>query len=246
VDLRLPVAGTVAVHGANGSGKSTLLRLAAGVSVPSAGRVTRAPGLRVGLLPERPRATPALRAGALLAHLARLRGAPPHADAALVESLGAGDLLPARLGELSEGQLQRVALLAALAGDARLLVLDEPWRGLDARTGQELGLLLAERARGALVLVSDHGGPDRPPAGRVLEVAGGGVHERAVPAAPEPGVLVQTGPAATLPAGLAARGRRTAEGWELVLQRADLQAALGALVAAGIEVHRVEPRGPTR
>jgi hypothetical protein len=55
-------------------------------------------------------------------------------------------------------------------------------------------------------------------------------------------VLVATGPAARLPVALRATGRRVADGWELDVPPAELQAALRALLAAGVEVRRVEPR----
>lgn len=136
----------VQIVGANGSGKSSLLRVLAGVVEPRHGRVTRAmPCVYVPELIELP--------GSLTAQR-WLQIYRSHA------SLPAE--LERRCGELSKGQLQRLAILAALA-DARdrpvLLLLDEPWSGLDRASCAWLDDELAgAAARGCTVLYTDHSG----------------------------------------------------------------------------------------
>ena len=120
----------VTIVGPNGSGKSTLLRTMLGAVRPEAGRVERAPGLRLGYVPQR------LDVDATLPLTVRrflslpTRRSRVESDAAL-ERTGVGTLGDRRLAELSGGQFQRVLLARALIGRPDLLLLDEPTRGLD-------------------------------------------------------------------------------------------------------------------
>jgi ABC-2 type transport system ATP-binding protein len=248
VELSLDGPGIVRVEGANGAGKSTLLRLLAGVSRPTRGAVD-AGGARA-FVPERFRATGALRAGELL----RLAGGEP--------ALGIDDLLRRPMAALSQGQAQRVALAAAVTKRVDVLLLDEPFTALDAASAGELESRLVERAREALVIVADHEARLAPTtslrvAGKRVEIGG---------AAPR--VRIRTGPAATPPEGLAAPrseglsapppdglsappeglwapplagAQRDGEGWLIELPRDEAQAALAALIAAGVEIREVRP-----
>lgn len=130
VDFRISAAEIVTIVGPNGSGKSTLLRALLGMVAPSAGRVTRAPGLSVGYVPQ----TLHLDANLPLtvARFLRLgRALGDAAIAALLARVGAPGLQERPLSVLSGGQFQRVLLARALAGRPQLLVLDEPTKGLD-------------------------------------------------------------------------------------------------------------------
>lgn len=130
VDFRIQPGEIVTIVGPNGSGKSTLLRALLGMVVPSAGSVTRAPGLSVGYVPQ------SLYLDANLplsvARFLRLgRSLGDNAIAALLVRVGAPGLQGRVLSGLSGGQFQRVLLARALAGRPKLLVLDEPTKGLD-------------------------------------------------------------------------------------------------------------------
>jgi ABC-type multidrug transport system ATPase subunit len=154
VDLEVRPGTVVEVRGVNGAGKSTLLRLLAGASLPSRGRRTTADGIAVGYAPER-LAPPPFTAAEYLRHHARIRGIPD--DDAVVEQLGFASLLGERMGALSKGSLQKVVLTQALAGAPRLLVLDEPFSGLDADAREALAQIVRARAAdGAAVVYSDH------------------------------------------------------------------------------------------
>jgi ABC-2 type transport system ATP-binding protein len=149
----------IRLEGPNGSGKSTLLRVMAGVSVPSAGKVTGRP--RVGYVPERFPGGLAFSAREYLHHMARIHGlagpAVSHAVDEWLDRLGAADYAGSPLRTLSKGMCQKIAIAQALLGRPGLLVLDEAWTGLDQAARGALDMAVAQRlAAGATVLFVDH------------------------------------------------------------------------------------------
>jgi heme exporter protein A len=167
LDLELAAGGVLAVLGPNGAGKSTLLRLLAGLARPSAGTIdvaAQAGGRRerrrgVGLVGHATFLTPALTTREnliLAARLHGLAGAPELAARALAdEELEA--VSERRAGALSRGLAQRAAIARALLHDPKLVLLDEPWTGLDARSAARLSArLLAEKRAGRALVVATH------------------------------------------------------------------------------------------
>jgi ABC-2 type transport system ATP-binding protein len=159
VSIDVPQGRLIRLEGRNGSGKSTLLRVAAGVSLPSRGRVTGRP--HTGYVPERfPGGLP-FSAREYLLHMARvhgLRGASGarRADEWL-ERLGAASYAAQPLRSLSKGMCQKVAIAQALMSRPGLLVLDEAWTGLDQAARGALDAAALERvADGGTVLFVDH------------------------------------------------------------------------------------------
>jgi molybdate transport system ATP-binding protein len=147
----------VAVIGPNGAGKSTLLKALAGL-VPSRGEISvggeswsQPPrpvrDRSVGMAFQGQQLFPHLSAVDNVAFGPRSRGVPrEHADRAAndwLERFGVGDLARRRPGQLSGGQAQRVSIARALATDPRLLLLDEPFAGLDIGVATALRLELA-------------------------------------------------------------------------------------------------------
>jgi len=148
------------IVGPNGAGKSTLLNLAAGLLRPTHGLVTGRPA-RVGFVPERFPADQPFTARRYLTSMAKVQGLtdPAQRIGALADRLRLTPLLDTLLPELSKGSAQKVGLIQAMLIEPELLILDEPWEGLDARTRDEVPLIIAEiLAAGRRVLVSDHFG----------------------------------------------------------------------------------------
>ncbi|XVQ13202.1 ATP-binding cassette domain-containing protein [Spirillospora sp. CA-255316] len=156
VTLLLAPGQVIEVTGRNGAGKSTFLRLVAGLRTPSRGSVTGRPS-RVGYAPERFPADQPFTVRSYLTHMAAMRRAPRTAIDAWAERLAFSHLLETRLPELSKGSAQKVGMAQALLACPDLLILDEPFAGLDATTRDTLPDLISELAsRGTTVVVSDH------------------------------------------------------------------------------------------
>ncbi|OKK16164.1 ATP-binding protein [Streptomyces sp. CB00455] len=160
VDVLASPGEIVAFTGGNGSGKSTLLRIAVGLSRPTRGTVTGRPAA-VGYVPDRFSPNESMSAVAYLTHMGRVRGlATPAAVRcahALLDRLSLIGGKAAPLRSLSKGNAQKVALAQAVMVDPGLLVLDEPWSGLDADAHGVLAEIMSEVAgAGGTVLFTDH------------------------------------------------------------------------------------------
>jgi ABC-2 type transport system ATP-binding protein len=155
--------------GPNGAGKTTTMRIAIGVLGADAGQVLwdSAPAgveqrRRFGYMPEERGLYPKMRVGDQLAYLAELRGLDDAraatAAAHWTERLGIADRLDDEVETLSLGNQQRVQLAAALVHEPDLLILDEPFSGLDPVGVDVLsGVLLGfARERGVPVIFSSH------------------------------------------------------------------------------------------
>jgi ABC-2 type transport system ATP-binding protein len=154
--------------GPNGAGKTTAMRIVLGVLDADAGTVRwrGAPvgaevRRRFGYMPEERGLYPKMRVRPQLEYLARLHGMPAApaaaAAAAWIERLGLSERAGERVEKLSLGNQQRVQLGAALIHDPDVLVLDEPFSGLDPGGVDVMSGVLAEQARrGVPVLFSSH------------------------------------------------------------------------------------------
>jgi ABC-type multidrug transport system ATPase subunit len=146
------------VVGRNGAGKSTLLGVAAGLLRPNRGTVTDRP-TRVGYVPERFPADQPFTARRYLTSMAAVRGDPIDDLAHWAERLHFTGLLDRPISQLSKGSAQKVGLIQAMLARPELLILDEPWEGLDGLTREQVPLIIAEvLAAGGRVLISDHQG----------------------------------------------------------------------------------------
>ena len=147
------------VTGPNGSGKTTLLRLCAGLAAPTRGEleVTIDRG-RVGYLAHEPLVYRELTALENLDLYGRLYRVPERRERTgmLLERFGLWEARNARAGSFSRGMLQRLALCRTLLHEPRLLLLDEPYSGLDEEGTRLLDRELGERARYAAFVVATH------------------------------------------------------------------------------------------
>lgn len=157
VDFAIEPAEIVTVVGPNGSGKSTLLRALLGVVQPSAGRVVRRPGLRIGYVPQKLAIDETLPID-----VSRFLSLPVRKSAEAMRRalawVGAESVSDQPLAALSGGQLQRVLLARALLADPDILILDEPTQGLD-QPGAAAFYKLIETTRrdyGCAVLLVSH------------------------------------------------------------------------------------------
>ncbi len=167
LDLDLAAGASLAVVGPNGAGKSTLLRLLAGLARPSAGRIEidgRPPTDRraraaLGYLGHATLLSPTLTVRENLIFAGRLYGvaAPRERAAAQIASEGLEAIADRRAGDLSRGQAQRAAIARALIHAPALVLLDEPFTGLDRGAAQRLAARLAElRAHGHTSVLVTH------------------------------------------------------------------------------------------
>ncbi len=160
--------GVTGLLGPNGAGKSTLLHLVAGLLRPSAGSVSvdgrptfgdPAVYRRVGLVPEREGVFPYLTAREFVRLSAQLQGLPV-GTGAVDRALGTVELEAAAdraLATYSKGMRQRAKVAAALVHDPAVLVLDEPFNGMDPRQRLHMMSLLRTLAdEGRVILFSSH------------------------------------------------------------------------------------------
>ena len=154
--------------GGNGAGKTTTMRIALGVLAADGGTVdldgrpiTTDDRRHFGYMPEERGLYPKMKIGEHIAYLARLHGyskADATANAtALLEQLGLGERLNDNVETLSLGNQQRAQIAAALVHDPEVLILDEPFSGLDPLAVDVVaGVLQSRAAAGAAVLFSSH------------------------------------------------------------------------------------------
>jgi ABC-2 type transport system ATP-binding protein len=162
--------GVTGLLGPNGAGKSTILHMVAGFLAPSSGSVTvggapswRHPEMyrRIGLVPEREAVYPFLTGREFAVANARLQGMAPSAAAeAAARAIGLVELEDAAdraIGTYSKGMRQRAKVAAALVHDPPILLLDEPFNGMDPRQRLHMmELLRGMAAAGRTILFSSH------------------------------------------------------------------------------------------
>jgi ABC-2 type transport system ATP-binding protein len=157
--------------GPNGAGKSTTVKMLTGLLEPTAGHIVfhgrdvredlKSFQRRIGYVPEEPHLYPHLSGREYLQLVGRLRGLPrqmlePRMDE-LLRLLGLWEDRHSSLAGYSKGMRQKILLLAALLHDPELLILDEPFSGLDVGAAMVLrSLLKALAGRGKMLLYSSH------------------------------------------------------------------------------------------
>jgi len=163
--------GMFGLLGPNGAGKTTLMRILAGLLEPTAGSVhldgvdtlaePRELRRRLGYLPQEFGFYPYLTGEAMLVYLLRLKGveAPGGLSALarqLLERVNLASAAKRKVKSYSGGMRQRLGIAQAIAGNPRLIVVDEPTAGLDPEERLRFYRLLAELAEERIVLLSTH------------------------------------------------------------------------------------------
>ena len=173
VDLEVPVGAAMAIVGPNGAGKSTLLKAVLGLVKPAAGNIElfgagdRPQRRRLAYVPQRESVDWDFPIDVLdvvlmgrFGHLGWLRR-PRRADhdraRAALGAVGMSEFADRHIADLSGGQQQRVFLARALAQDASLFILDEPFQGIDAVSERTIADLFGQiQRRGGTVLAVHH------------------------------------------------------------------------------------------
>ena len=168
IDLSVPTGSIYGILGPNGAGKTTLLRTLLGIIDPDEGErhlLGESAPLRmanvVGYLPEERGLYPSMKAFEAIAFMGALRGLPLREGRqrarALLEEHGLGAAVEKPIRSLSKGMAQTVQLLGTIVHSPRLIVLDEPFSGLDAINQGKLETLIRRQAQdGVTVLFSTH------------------------------------------------------------------------------------------
>lgn len=170
LSIRLPIRGVCGLLGPNGAGKTTTIRMIAGILLPDDGELSvlgldalrdgRAIRAQVGYLPESAPLYPELTVSEYLrfrAGIMGLRGsAAAKTIAGAVERCDVSRFIHRCCGTLSKGMQQRVGLAAAILGDPRIVILDEPSVGLDPAQTLAFRDLVRDLGRSRLVLFSSH------------------------------------------------------------------------------------------
>ncbi len=168
VSLAVPPGKIYGVLGPNGAGKTTTLRMLLGIIDPDSGTrrllgevAPRKISHRVGYLPEERGLYPGMKAKDAIAFMGALRGLDwaegRKRGAEMLEAAGLARAIDSKIRKLSKGMAQLVQLLGSIVHRPELIVLDEPFSGLDPVNQNHLeALILAERDRGATILFSTH------------------------------------------------------------------------------------------
>jgi ABC-type multidrug transport system ATPase subunit len=158
LDLEVPRGGFVLVTGPNGSGKTTLLRLCAGLYAPTGGELdVDVPRGSIGFLGHEPLVYRELTALENLDLYGRLYRLPERRErsGAMLERFGLWEARNERVATFSRGMLQRLALCRTFLHEPELLLLDEPFDGLDEDGAKRLHLKLVVHGTTALVATHD-------------------------------------------------------------------------------------------
>lgn len=251
VDLAIPTGSIYGVLGPNGAGKSSTLRMLLGVIEPDAGMRTvldegdpRRVVTRVGFLPEERSLYQQMTARDSIAFMGAMRGMrwrdARSRGVAMLERFGLGEAATTRVRRLSKGQAQLVQLVCAIVHRPDLLVLDEPFSGLDPiNQGIMERIITEERDRGATVLFSTHvmGHAERM-CDRIVVIAGGrvrfeGTVDEARSTLPHV-VRWRPGRDPTVAEELLPPGSRLIGGEWVIAPGASIDAVLAAVVASGL------------
>ncbi|HEX2686032.1 MAG TPA: ATP-binding cassette domain-containing protein, partial [Kofleriaceae bacterium] len=169
ISFEVPRGVVYGILGPNGAGKSTTLRMINDIFAPDAGEITVLGGLKpgsdaaqkIGYLPEERGLYPKMKVAEMIEFIGELRGLS-RAEArrragAWLDRLGLAQWGKNKVQDLSKGMQQKVQFATALIHEPELVILDEPWSGLDPINAEVLREVVGEiRASGRTVMFSTH------------------------------------------------------------------------------------------
>ncbi len=152
INLAVRKGEAIALVGENGCGKSTLIRILSGLTPPSQGRVSAAPGSQCAFVPDRfdkvnmtiPR---------YLSHMRLLGGAETEEPEPYYGLFSLGDMLDTPMKYLSKGTLQKAAVIQALTSACNIMFLDEPLSGQDTASQYQFARELKKRKAAGMAIV---------------------------------------------------------------------------------------------
>lgn len=263
VDVAVPRGMIYGVLGPNGAGKTTTLRMLLGIIEPDDGERQvlgsarpREVSDQVGYLPEERGLYPNMKTVQAIAFMGALRGLDWKTGrtraAELMQAAGLGHATDQKIRKLSKGMAQLVQLLGSVVHQPDLLVLDEPFSGLDPVNQERLEkLILAERDRGATVLFSTHvmAHAERL-CDRLTIIAGGKVRFEGTVAdaratLPFKAHYVPHFPNDALPALLPPDAVRDGDGWRFTLPDEGIEALLVRLIDVGYGISGLSIERPS-
>jgi ABC-2 type transport system ATP-binding protein len=168
LDLTIPAGSTYGLIGPSGAGKTTTIRIIMSILFPDSGSVSvlgHGSALeaknRIGYLPEERGVYRKMRVGTFISYIGALKGTSARdirtRMSAMLNRLGLQNVLGKKCEELSKGMLQRVQFVASIINRPDLIILDEPFSGLDPLSVRLLKEVIAEeQQRGATIIFSTH------------------------------------------------------------------------------------------
>jgi ABC-2 type transport system ATP-binding protein len=251
VSLSVPQGMIYGVLGPNGAGKTTTLRIILGIIDPDSGSRTllgyanpKEASHLVGYLPEERGLYPSMKAKEAIAFMGALRGMS-WSDARdkavlLLTDAGLGHAVDKKIKQLSKGMAQLVQLLGSIVHDPKLIVLDEPFSGLDPVNQDHLEKLIrAQKAKGTTILFSTHvmGHAERL-CDRLAIIAGGerrfeGTVDEARARLPMQASYVPASEVEAAGKLLPAGAERYGDGWRFQVPEGGAEALLSSLIKAG-------------
>lgn len=153
--IEIPEKGTICIFGPSGCGKTTFVNLLSGIIKPDNGKILGVNSKNISFVFQEDRLIPWITAKENVAAVISGKDKNIIAEELLL-SVGLKDFLDKKPGELSGGMCRRIAIARALAYDSQILILDEPFRGLDLETKDSIIKLIKERQNNKLSILITH------------------------------------------------------------------------------------------
>ncbi len=171
LSFTLPETGVVEICGPSGGGKTTLLRLLCGLEAPDSGEIRGLEGKRISMVFQEDRLLTHLNALQNVRFASRVSGTEAFA---MLGEMGLADAADKRVSTLSGGMKRRVAIARAVCAGGDVLVLDEPFKGLDEATRARVIGCVKRRCGGMLILLVSHDRAEGEAMGAVMRLTIGG------------------------------------------------------------------------